>query len=166
VLGTIRKPLHYLQQLACTDHALAVHCNYLSNEEIRFLSENSQVAVVYCPRTHAYFQHAIHPWQKLWSAEATVVLGTDSRASNPDLSIWKELQFVASQPGVPPLWDLLPMITTTAARSVGKIASDYEVTEGTAWRGIAVNCSAHNETTLNAELLKNTVPYQLMRESA
>jgi hypothetical protein len=46
------------------------------------------------------------------------VLGTDSRASNPDMSIWRELQHVAGlAPELSPGF-LLAMITTHAAEAM------------------------------------------------
>ena len=86
----------FLEQLARVPRALAIHGNYFSEDDIRFLSGHPNVATVYCPRTHACFGHTKHPIQRLLAAGARVVLGTDGRASNPDLSIWKELQFVAT----------------------------------------------------------------------
>lgn len=111
--------LDYLHQLARLPHSLAIHCNYIDDEEIRFLGQNPQIAVVYCPRTHHYFGHESHPWQKITAAGGTVVLGTDGRSSNPDLSIWKELQFLAAQSLTATLEDLLPMVTSRAASALG-----------------------------------------------
>ena len=50
---------------------------------------------------------------------ARVVLGTDSRASNPDLSLWKEIQFVAVQFPNIPVPRLLAMATIDAADALG-----------------------------------------------
>ena len=111
--------LRYLQQLAKLPHALAVHSNYLTDKEIHFLGENPQITVVYCPRTHHFFGHRSHPWQRILAAGGRVVLGTDGRGSNPDLSIWNELQFVASRSGNASAIDLLPMVTTHAAEALG-----------------------------------------------
>lgn len=114
-----RSPMDYLKRLAELPHGLAIHGNYLTTAEQEFVSRNPQIAIVYCPRTHHYFQHSPHPWRELLRAGATVVLGTDSRASNPDLSIWKELQFVSQLAPDYPLAALLPLITTKAAAALG-----------------------------------------------
>jgi len=91
-----RRPLDYLRELAGAHRALVIHGNYLDDEEIAFLADRAdRMAVVYCPRTHAYFGHAKHPLTKLLEAGATVALGTDSRASSPDLSVLAEMRFVA-----------------------------------------------------------------------
>ena len=93
-----RRPLDYLRRLAQSQRALVVHGNYLDDEELAFLAEHrDRLAVVYCPRTHAFFRHRRHPLPQLVAAGATVAIGTDSRASNPDLSVLAELRFVASK---------------------------------------------------------------------
>lgn len=113
--------LSLLKQLCRVPRVLAVHCNYLTDREIHFLGEHPHIAVVYCPRTHHYFEHAPHPWQKIRSAGGTVVLGTDGRSSNPDLSVWKELLFLAQQFPERNDEELLPMATTLAAEALGVV---------------------------------------------
>jgi cytosine/adenosine deaminase-related metal-dependent hydrolase len=88
------RPLDYLREMARVDSALAIHGNYLAADEIDFLAAHPNVSVVYCPRTHAFFGHAPHPWRLLLSRGVNVALGTDSSASNPDLSLWNELLFL------------------------------------------------------------------------
>lgn len=91
------KPIEYLRTLAEAPRALIVHGNYLDDVECKFLAGASNLSLVYCPRTHHYFGHEPHPWRKVKNAGGNVALGTDSRASNPDLSLWRELQFVREQ---------------------------------------------------------------------
>lgn len=111
--------LSYLRQLATLPRSLAVHCNYLTSEEIRFLGSNPQVTVVYCPRTHAWFEHPEHPWRTIRQAGGTVVLGTDGRGSNPDLSIWNEVLFLASRFSDCSVEELLPLVTVQSAAVLG-----------------------------------------------
>ena len=90
------RPLDYLHTLAAAHRALIIHGNYLDDEEIAFLADRAQrMSVVYCPRTHAYFGHKAYPLRQMLSAGVTVALGTDSRASSPDLSLLAEMRFVA-----------------------------------------------------------------------
>ena len=119
VLRSGGSPLDYLQMLNQAPYALAVHCNYLSPHEIRFLAQHPSIAVVFCARTHRWFQHTAHPVRELIDAGATVILGTDGRASNPDLSVWDELTSV-SRLLKQPVWELLPMISTRAANALGE----------------------------------------------
>lgn len=81
-----------IDRLAKAPRALLIHANYLDDQEIEQLSHHRNLTVVYCPRTHHFFQHPSHKVDRMLSAGLRVALGTDSRASNPDLSIWKEVQ--------------------------------------------------------------------------
>lgn len=114
-----RRPLDYLHELSRCRSALVVHGNYLAAEEIAFLSEAPHLSVVYCPRTHAAFGHTPHPWRELLQRGARVVLGTDSRASNPDLSLWRELQWLHARHPEVPVATLLHMATRDAAEALG-----------------------------------------------
>jgi aminodeoxyfutalosine deaminase len=90
------RPLDYLERLATADRAIVVHGNLLSEEEIAFLGERSErMSVAYCPRTHANFLPGEHPLPRMLAANVNVCLGTDSRASNPDLRLLEEMRFVA-----------------------------------------------------------------------
>lgn len=113
------RPLDYLRELAKAQRALAIHGNQFNESEIQFLGAHPHVSLVYCPRTHAYFRHPPHPWRDVTARGGNVVLGTDSRASNPDLSLWNELQFLREHN--PELEDeqLLRYGTVNGARALG-----------------------------------------------
>ncbi len=118
-----RRPLDFLRTLAGSHRALVVHGNYLDEEEVAFLGQRAdRMAVVYCPRTHAYFGHAEHPLERLLAAGATVALGTDSRASSPDLCMLAEMRFLARRH--PALARHLPLqlATLSGARALGQDA--------------------------------------------
>ena len=94
------RPLDFLRLLARAHRTLVIHGNYLDDEEIGFLAENAaKMAVVYCPRTHAWFGHPPYPLEKMLAAGASVAVGTDSRASSPDLSLLAELRHIARSRG-------------------------------------------------------------------
>jgi cytosine/adenosine deaminase-related metal-dependent hydrolase len=113
------RPLEYLREMASLSHALVIHGNYLSAEEIEFLGRHPHMSIVYCPRTHAFFGHRGHPWRELLARGANVAVGTDSRASNPDLSVWNELQYLRrTNPDVDPRM-LLELGTHSGARALG-----------------------------------------------
>jgi cytosine/adenosine deaminase-related metal-dependent hydrolase len=133
-----RSVREFLEQLSRAPRALAVHGNYFSNDDLRFLQEHSQITTVYCPRTHAWFGHTRHPVGRMLQMDLNVVLGTDSRASNPDLSIWKELQHLAIyQPRIP-TGDLLTMITTSAATALGHPQRSQPLATGTRLSGTLI----------------------------
>lgn len=107
-----------LRELARAPRALVVHGNDLNGAEIDFLAGQPQMTVVYCPRTHAAFGHGPHPWPALLARGVPVAVGTDSRASNPNLSLWEELQFVAARHPELPAANLLAWGTRNGARAL------------------------------------------------
>ncbi|MBT4866935.1 MAG: amidohydrolase family protein [Planctomycetaceae bacterium] len=113
------RPLWYLQQMAELQRGLVIHGNYLSDEEVVFLAAHENLTVVYCPRTHAYFRHDSHPWLQLLDRGARVAVGTDSRASNPDLSVWRELCFLRNRHAKVDPRKLLELGTICGARAMG-----------------------------------------------
>jgi cytosine/adenosine deaminase-related metal-dependent hydrolase len=125
------RPLFYLHMLAEAPRALVVHGNYLDEEELQFMGANRErMSLVYCPRTHAYFQHATYPLTAMLKNDLRVALGTDSRASNPDLSLWAEMRHVARAfPGVDPL-QILRMGTLSGAEALGRAADVGSITPG------------------------------------
>jgi len=117
------RPLNYLHTLAGARRSLIVHGNYLDDEEIALLAEHRrQMAVVYCPRTHIFFQHESYPLGRMLAAGVTVALGTDSRASSPDLNLLAEMRSAAARhPDVAPE-TILRMGTILAAEALGRQA--------------------------------------------
>jgi cytosine/adenosine deaminase-related metal-dependent hydrolase len=73
-------------QIGNAPRTMFIHGNFIANVPAH--------SVVYCPRTHAYFGRAEHPFRSLLAAGVNVALGTDSLASNPDLSIFEEMRFL------------------------------------------------------------------------
>jgi cytosine/adenosine deaminase-related metal-dependent hydrolase len=98
VIARGSRPLTYLQSLSQAARALVIHGNYLAADEVAYLGERSDwMSVVYCPRTHAYFNAGNYPLAEMLAANVNVCLGTDSRASNPDLNLFEEMRFVTEQ---------------------------------------------------------------------
>lgn len=108
-----------LRELARSPLGLVVHGNFLQEPEYRLLAESPHLSVVYCPRTHAQFGHPPHPWRDLLRRGINVALGTDSRASNPDLSLFRELQFLRNTFPEVPGELLLDLGTRRGARALG-----------------------------------------------
>jgi aminodeoxyfutalosine deaminase len=94
---------------------LWIHGNYLDPE----MPHLRTGTVVYCPRTHAAFQHPPHPFLQMRRLKVPLALGTDSLASNPDLSILEEIRFLHRfYPDLDGAW-LLDLATRAGARALG-----------------------------------------------
>jgi cytosine/adenosine deaminase-related metal-dependent hydrolase len=127
--------LEYLQVLAAAPRALVVHGNYLSDEELEYLAMHAErMTAVYCPRTHAYFGHARHPLPRLLALGAAVALGTDSRASNPDLGMLAEMQHVART-----FPEIEPAEVLRLGTLAGAAALDCQATSGSLEAGKLAN---------------------------
>ena len=114
------RPIDYLQELGLGYRALVIHGNYLDDEEIAFVARHrANMSIVYCPRTHAYFGHESYPLETMLSAGVTVALGTDSRASSPDLSVLAEMRLAGKRHPSVPLSTVLRMGTLNGARALG-----------------------------------------------
>ncbi len=94
---------------------LLAHANYLASTT----KLSSKTTVVYCPRTHAAFGHAPHPFREFLGRGIRVALGTDSLASNPDLDLLAEARFIHERHPDFPGDRLLNMATLAGAEALG-----------------------------------------------
>lgn len=119
----------YLVHLSRAWRVLIVHGNYLGGDDWEVLMKNrGHMSVVYCPRTHRHFGHTTYPLKEMLAAGVRVMVGTDSRASNPDLSVWGELLEIANKGlGLDPA-DILKLGTLAAAEGVG-VEGDFGAIE-------------------------------------
>ena len=100
---------------------LLVHLNDVGSNDFDLLKKlASSFSVVHCPRSHEYFQHSPFQFQKLDGAGLNICLGTDSLASNDDLSLFAEMRaFQKKFSDVPPA-QILEMTTVNPARGLGQ----------------------------------------------
>jgi cytosine/adenosine deaminase-related metal-dependent hydrolase len=88
--GLVQSVHHALALCGPAPSVLFAHGNHLTAH----CPVPAGATVVYCPRTHAHFGHPPHPFRDLLSRGVRVALGTDSRASNPDLDLLAEARFL------------------------------------------------------------------------
>jgi aminodeoxyfutalosine deaminase len=106
--------------------SLFVHCNYLSSTR----GIEDEATIIYCPRTHAAFGHPPHPFREFLQRGVRVALGTDSLASNPDLSIIGEMRFIHQRYPEFPGDALLRMGTLSGAEALGWADETGSLTPG------------------------------------
>lgn len=115
-----RRIRDYLQVLSAAHRALIIHGNYLTSADHELLAAaRDRMSVVYCPRTHAYFRHPRYPLPQALATGVRVALGTDSRASNPDLSLFEEMRYVARRYRELPGAEVVAMGTLRGAEALG-----------------------------------------------
>lgn len=95
-----------------------IHGNHPRPEEPPRLAA-AGVTLVHCPGTHRFFGRAPAPLDAYLDAGVSLALGTDSRASNADLDLRREMAWLReAHPGLDParVWE---MATHGGARALG-----------------------------------------------
>jgi aminodeoxyfutalosine deaminase len=118
--------------LGMTRRWMIAHLNELTESDFDLLREiRHKFSIAHCPRSHAYFGHVDFQFERLQRLGFNVCLGTDSLASNDDLSLFAEMRaFQREFPDVPPE-KILEMVTLNPARALrrenelGKIERDF-----------------------------------------
>src|SRR6266480_1180901 len=112
---------------------IVAHLNELTESDFDLLeTAKRKFHVVHSPRSHGYFAHSEFPFKKLRALGLNICLGTDSLASNENLSLFAEMRaFQRSQPGISPD-QFLEMVTVNAAlalhqeNALGRIRPDFQ----------------------------------------
>jgi len=115
-----------------TENWIVVHLNELVDDDFDLLaSSRKKFSVIHCPRSHDYFGHSSFQFHKLRELGFNVCLGTDSLASNDDLSLFAEMRaFRKGFPNISPE-EVLKTVTVNAAgalrqeNALGKIRSGF-----------------------------------------
>lgn len=164
----------YLNELLKAPCSLIIHGNYLDAHCLRQLADSSQhAAIVHCPRTYTHFHGKLegrYPLEMRLASGVRHLLGTDSRASNPDLNLWREVQHLAEQfPGISS-HKLVAMATSDAALFLGRDdLGTIEVGKRSLLTAFVwPECFECNENTLLSRLLeadRNPVPFELVLAS-
>jgi len=87
------RPTEYLQQCGgLFPGNLLVHGVQLTTDEINLIAA-ARMHLVLCPRSNSRLKVGTAPVAKLLAAGVNLALGTDSMASNNNLSVWDEMAF-------------------------------------------------------------------------
>jgi cytosine/adenosine deaminase-related metal-dependent hydrolase len=124
---------HLMRHAALDERWLIVHLNELTESDFDLLAgAATKFHIVHCPRSHSYFKHSPFPFQKLGALGFNICLGTDSLASNDDLSLFAEMrELQLNYPAFSPE-KILGMVTVNAARALdqsllGRIKKGFRV---------------------------------------
>jgi len=121
---------------------IVAHLNELAESDFEML-ENAKghFHVVHCPRSHDYFKHSHFPFKRLDSLGFNICLGTDSLASNENLSLFAEMRaFQRSEPGISPD-EILKMVTVNPAMALHREKMIGRIRPGFCADLIAIPCS-------------------------
>lgn len=117
--GTGKSPIRlYADEGLLDGPTYTIHVNYLAEGDLDVLA-SLKPTVVYCPRSHAFFQHRPHPITSYVAAGIPVALGTDSLASNEKLSPLHEAALVRERYPEVDAADVFGAITTRGLAPLG-----------------------------------------------
>jgi aminodeoxyfutalosine deaminase len=120
-LARFFRELHFPQRDPSTSLGMTrwivAHLNELSKSDFDLLREvRHKFSIAHCPRSHAYFRHVAFQFEKL--QRFNVCLGTDSLASNDDLSLFAEMRAFQKEFPKVPSERILEMVTINPARAL------------------------------------------------
>ena len=125
-------PLERFRGIEANRPCLLVHMNELSDEDVAWLNKwTTKHPIIHCPRSHGYFGHAPFQFQRLRELGFNICLGTDSLASNCDLSLFAEMRAFEKEFRQVSAEQVLQMVTTNPARALrqenalGKIRAGF-----------------------------------------
>ena len=146
----------YLHDLGVLDkRTICVHCIHVTPEEVEILAEN-RAKVCLCPGSNRYLKAGKAPVTLFLEKNLLPALGTDSMASNPELSLWREMKILQEDnPEVDPA-DIFTMATLGGAKTLC-IDDEYgSLEQGKSAKFISVPIADDiaNETMLYAYLIQ------------
>jgi cytosine/adenosine deaminase-related metal-dependent hydrolase len=99
---------------------LLVHVNEVADADLELLLRSrDNISIIHCPRSHRYFRRAPFQLQKFFERGLNVCLGTDSLASNEDLSLFGEMRGMREAEQTLSPTQILKMATINPARALG-----------------------------------------------
>ena len=121
---------------------LVAHLNELTEGDFDLLERSKErFHVVHSPRSHDYFKHSRFPFKRLRTLGFNICLGTDSLASNENLSLFAEMRrFHCSEPGISPD-EILDMVTVNPAMALHQQTTLGRIRPGFHADLIAIPCS-------------------------
>ena len=121
---------------------IVAHLNELAESDFDLLeTAKRRFHVVHSPRSHGYFAHSRFPFEKLRALGLNICLGTDSLASNDNLSLFAEMRaFQRSEPGISP-HKILEMVTVNAALALHRENAFGRIRPGFRADLVSIPCS-------------------------
>jgi cytosine/adenosine deaminase-related metal-dependent hydrolase len=142
---------------------IVAHLNELSESDFDLLARSTnKFHVVHCPRSHKYFGHSPFRFERLAALGFHICLGTDSLASNDDLSLFAEMrEFQKRFPGVSPK-EILSMVTLNPARALARQPALGQIKPGACADLIAIPIDGEGGIFERVLAFEGTVPWTMV----
>ena len=142
----------WIGRLARLPRAIVVHATFLDDAAVARLARHSnRLAVAVCPRTARSLAGVLPPIARLRSAGVRIAIGTDSRASSPDLSVRRECAELVDASLVSPE-ETVRMITLDAAWAIGLERSSGRIAVGRPADLAIISMHAPNDSPFEAAI--------------
>jgi cytosine/adenosine deaminase-related metal-dependent hydrolase len=115
----------WLPYFSATPRLLLVHNTYTQTDDVRFaLSGEQEISWCLCPNANLYIENRLPDIPAFISEGAHITLGTDSLASNRQLSMWEEISTIHRHFPDIPMATILQWATLNGAQALG-ISAQY-----------------------------------------
>jgi cytosine/adenosine deaminase-related metal-dependent hydrolase len=133
----------FLGRRTLPERWILAHLNELTESDFDLLAKSAgKFHVVHSPRSHGYFAHSRFAFERLRALGLNIVLGTDSLASNDDLSLFAEMRaFQKNEPRTSPE-EILSMVTVNPARALRQEDALGEIRPGSRADFISLPCAS------------------------
>lgn len=113
-------PVGYLDRLDLLDEkTLLVHCVHVSHDDMEIVARRG-AGVCLCPGSNNYLAVGDAPVKKMLESNINIGIGTDSKSSNRETSIWNEMAILSQPPYSLPPTQILMMATIGGACVLGR----------------------------------------------
>jgi cytosine/adenosine deaminase-related metal-dependent hydrolase len=160
---TIRDSSASLRSARNDNNWLLAHLNEVTDSDFDLLERSERrFHVVHSPRSHDYFKHSRFPFEKLRTLGFNISLGTDSLASNEDLSLFAEMRaFQNESPDVPPQ-EILQMVTVNPARALRQQNAPGRIRRGCRADLISIPCNGTGDVFEEIIAFEKPVDWMLL----
>lgn len=110
----------FLGRRTVDDRWIIAHLNELDAGDFELLQAAPKFQIAHCPRSHRFFGHSPFDLERLRAMGFNICLGTDSLASNSDLSLFGEMRELLNKHRDLPPREVVEMATLNGALAIGQ----------------------------------------------
>jgi aminodeoxyfutalosine deaminase len=107
-----------LNEITSSGNLILVHNTFIDTKTVESLKQRNNLYFCLCPNSNLYIEDALPPLKLLVEAGCTITIGTDSLASNTNLSILGELKTLQNNYPDLNIGDLVAWATVNGAKAL------------------------------------------------
>jgi len=152
----------FLRTRILTDRWIIAHLNELAAADFDLLAKAPKFHIAHCPRSHAFFGHAPFALERLRALGFNICLGTDSLASNSDLSLFAEMRELLRQETRLVPQDVVKMVTVNGAAALDQAGRLGVIRAGACADLIALPDASGGDVFEEIVAFEGTVPWAMV----